>query len=84
MKPLQKLLQWRPTAIDVRNAGKCDACHHNGLLFYALPSGGDRAWNTRNARYMRGAYYCPNCGFGNAGAMPLDRYEQAERLERDT
>lgn len=62
----EKLLKWQPKAKNILDAGKCDNCKNKGFLFYQL----DGDWEQEKDDWLQGGFYCPNCGFGNAGAMP--------------
>ena len=73
---LRQLRKWQPTAHDVRLAGRCH-CKRGRMLFYQISEYTER----RGGGRISGGYYCPACDFGNAGAMLIADYEQAERLD---
>lgn len=60
-----------PEAEHITQAGDCDDCQHESLYFFTL---GEelviREINNKN--HVEGGFYCVDCGFGNAGAYPLE------------
>ena len=84
MNALDKLRAWQPTAIDVRKAGKCPQCKQDSELFYCLPQyDKERLWvSSKGKTYISGGCYCWNCGFSNSCSMSIERYENAERLDK--
>lgn len=67
-----KLLQWQPEALQIRFESRCH-CRSEYLMSYRLPT--LENW-VRNLDSESCGYYCPGCGFGNAGSRP-------KRLRRD-
>ena len=68
---VRKLLHWQPGAQRIRFEGKCDIsrCRSRFYLSYQL---NDIEWRV-NGETEHCAYYCPRCGFGNAGSRPVKR-----------
>lgn len=67
-----KLLKWQPEAVQIRFEGRCH-CRSLWLMSYRLPT----LENLEHDPDMETAgFYCPSCGFGNAGSRP-------KRLRRD-
>lgn len=70
-----KLLAYQPLARRIQFHEGCDACKRRGAIMvsYQLP---DKEWkrrtNTRGLEYEDCGYYCPTCGFGNAGGRPVN------------
>lgn len=62
-----KLLTWQPEAVQIRFEGRCH-CRGNMLMSYLLP--GDGVGGRRDPSHESCGYYCPSCGFGNAGSRP--------------
>jgi Zn ribbon nucleic-acid-binding protein len=83
MTDYDKMKAWQPTAIDIRRAGKCSECKHDTLLFYNLPDNTNRQRMIADKSAVDGGFYCPRCGFGNAGAMYTEDYEAADILESE-
>lgn len=63
-----KLLQFQPLAKRIRFAGKCH-CKSALLMSYQLEYLHGKRW-TRDGWEDCG-FYCPSCGFGNAGAREI-------------
>ena len=68
-----KLLQWKPLARRIRFAGKCH-CRGQLLLSYRLEHLHSNRW-TRDG-WEECGYYCPSCGFGNAGAREVGQHRE--------
>lgn len=68
---VRKLLDWQPGAQRIRFEGKCDVSRCGGKLYlsYQLPG---ITWRV-NGETEDCGYYCPSCGFGNAGGRPVKR-----------
>jgi hypothetical protein len=56
------------TAEHVTHAGDCDDCGFPDLYFFTL----GKELVIRENGFVDGGFYCANCGFGNAGAYPLE------------
>lgn len=70
-----KLLAYQPLACRIRFEGRCDACKNRQsiMVSYQLP---DKEWgrrtNSRGVEYESCGFHCSWCGFGNAGARPVN------------
>lgn len=60
-----KLLRWQPEAHHIRFEGKCH-CKGKYLMSYQLHDVTSRHPGEEDC-----GYYCPSCGFGNAGARQV-------------
>ncbi len=58
-----KLLMWQPLAKRIRFEGKCHCKRGQMLTYQLIGSDYDRGENTETC-----GYYCPSCGFSNAGS----------------
>jgi hypothetical protein len=59
-----RLLEWQPTARRIRFEGKCH-CRGQYLMSYQT---NDIPVSARGDDEETCGYYCPSCGFGNAGS----------------
>jgi hypothetical protein len=60
-----RLLKWQPEAAHIRFQGRCHQCRCEFLLSYQTALDYDRGQHEETC-----GYYCPRCGWGNAGARP--------------
>lgn len=74
---VKRLKLFQPDARDIRNAGICPTCNYEGMLFYDLEEFPAEEVNIGDDVSMAGGFFCPDCGFGNAGAMPLADWNTA-------
>lgn len=96
----ERLLAWQPSAIDIRDGGRCH-CGAGAMLFYALPemdrthkyiaskdhtpaNKQDEQGRWIDESRIEGGYFCASCGFSNAGAMRRDQYEAADIFRLQT
>lgn len=68
---VRKLLLWQPGAQRIRFEERCPIarCRSKFYLSYHLY---DIVWRV-NSDIEDCAYYCPSCGFSNAGGRPVKR-----------
>lgn len=69
------LLKWQPLAMRIRFSGNCPQRRCNGLeLSYQVPHMDE----SRGRDSETCGYYCPTCGWGNAGSRPI-QFEKPKR-----
>lgn len=68
----EKLLVAFPEAINVRNEGRCDCCHREGLRSFQLPDDAEATDPASDVEHC--GYYCERCGFSNAGSR-MGKYQ---------
>ena len=56
-----------PQAIRAWQVGKCDNCKRDGLIFWI-----DKSEIVDADGFVHGGFYCPKCGFGNAGKCDIN------------
>jgi hypothetical protein len=86
---VQKLLEWQPTAQDIRDAGQCPDCNAQGLLFYVIPSVERtvRFWRFRSVEIAQdaigGYFFCADCRLCGSGFVRRTQYYRMEVYRGD-
>lgn len=71
-RAIRKLLAWQPGAKRIR-LGRCDVgrCRSMLAMTYQLEDTGNMTHISKGELWEDCGYYCPSCGFSNAGSRPI-------------
>lgn len=56
-----------PQAIRAWQITRCDNCKREGLIFWI-----DKSETVDRKGFVNGGFYCPKCGFSNAGQCHIE------------